>query len=394
MRNVIAAVVLLLIAVACGQGQAEAPPDSGEQTTEVSTPAATGGTGAATAGAPTEDQSPLAAVQEELEGLSGQARTERLVELAEAEGALTWYGSVSTYERINEVFAEEYGLTLDINAYRGGANEVRIRILEEQTAGHPSADVVWLTAAEMVVLEEAGLLAPLRTPATEEVRSDAVQESSVWPMYLVLTPMWNTDLVSPEEVPADLEQLFGNEDFRLLMESRQYDWFATLVEDHFMADKGMTREEAIALFEKVASRAMQVQGNLVVTELLAAGEADITAATYSQFVPTLQEEGAPVAIQPVIEPMVVEGFPIAVMNGSEHPAAALLYIEFLLSARGQQLLKDEFHYEVTSSAIPSELLDEYEYKVMDRAAIHENREEWQDLYERVLRGAEAGAVAG
>ena len=333
-----------------------------------------------------EDLSPLAAVYQELEGLSGQERTDRLVELAEAEGALSWYGSVSTYERINEVFAEEYGLTLDVNAYRGGANEVRIRILEEETAGQPSADVVWLTAAEMVVLEEEGLLAPLRTPATDQLREDAVHESSVWPMYLVLTPMWNTNLVTPDEVPADIEDLLRTEELQLLMENRQYDWFATLVEDHFMADKGMTRDEAIAVFEEAASRAMQVQGNLVVTELLAAGEADITAATYSQYAPTLQAEGAPVAIQPVVEPMVVEGFPIGILQEAEHPAAALLYIEFLLSPTGQQLLKNEFHYEVTSSAVPSDLLDEYDYKVMDRAEIHENREDWESLYEQVLRG--------
>ena len=381
MRRTIIALGLFLVMVACGQGQTAAPPDADEPTASSTTASAS-----ATAEATAPPLTPLEEVYGELEGLSGQERTQRLVELAEEEGALTWYGSVSTYERINEVFAEEYGLALEVNAYRGGANEVRIRILEEDTAGQSSADVVWLTAAEMVVLEEEGLLAPLSTPATEQLRQDAVQESSVWPMYLVLTPMWNTNQVTPEEVPADIEQLLRSENFKLLMESRQYDWFATLVEDHFMADKGMEREEAIALFEEAASRAMQVQGNLVVTELLAAGEADITAATYSQYAPTLQEEGAPVAIQPVVEPMVVEGFPIAILREAEHPAAALLYVEFLLSPTGQQLLKEEFHYEATSSAIPSELLDEYSYYVMDRAEIHENREQWEGLYEQVLRG--------
>jgi iron(III) transport system substrate-binding protein len=54
------------------------------------------------------------------------------------------------------------------------------------------------------------------------------------------------------------------------MELSDVDWFATLVKEYFMGEKGMSEDEAVQLFKQAAAGAKIIDGHTLMTEPLRA----------------------------------------------------------------------------------------------------------------------------
>ena len=105
-----------------------------------------------------EDSGPTKAEElyEEVGGLSGQERRDRLVELAAEEDGLNLYTSMNAdiLDAVSEAFSDEFDI--DVSVYRAGSETVLQRILQEQDAGFPGNDVVETNGSELGALQTGG----------------------------------------------------------------------------------------------------------------------------------------------------------------------------------------------------------------------------------------------
>ena len=389
-RVLVLMVALAMLVTACGSPPTEDGAGDGAAA-EAGAPA-TGTAGAqspAATGVPAETgASETAARLEEiyaaLEGLEGAERRDALVELAaEEDGEVNFYASTNIEDvaPVIEAFDEETGIA--VTHYRGGGPELFQRVLREAEANYAGADVVLVGQADMLSLQSEGLLLPLQSPVLEELVQDAVTET-IAPAYLAVElAAWNTDRVSPEEAPQTWEDVLSNYAGALAFEQEAEAMFGTLVQEYFMAEKGMTEEEAIDLFKEAARGATAIRGHSLGAEFLGAGEFDVHHALYLHHMRGLEE--APIAWEPAVEPMVYMPFSVGINALAQDPASALLFIDFILAAdEGQALFAEVGRTPANRNVEEGAIPEEYEAISVPENVLTDER--WRTIWlDEVLR---------
>ena len=324
----------------------------------------------------------LADVVAALDGLSGEARTERLLELVEAEGStLNLYTSMSPalLEPVVEAFEDTYDV--DAAVYRANSGTVLQRLVEESKAGFRGADVVETSGLEMINLADAGVLVPYESPARAGLVDEALEDLWTASRFNTFVITWNTDLVPQGEQPTSWEELAdprwkGN----LAIEAGDVDWYKTLWE--YWVGSGKEPEEADRLFEQIAGNALVIRGHTVLGQLLAAGEFAV-GVNYFHTNELAAVEGAPVTADPLVEPTIGRANGVGLIEGVTHPATAILFIDWILSD-GQIVLDENETDPVREDiALPLGL-------AVDLESLAAEQEEWSERYDRLLQlGAEA-----
>jgi iron(III) transport system substrate-binding protein len=147
---------------------------------------------------------------------------------------------------------------------------------------------------------------------------------------------WNTDSVSQTQAPASWEDLADPKwNGQLALEPSDVDWFKTLWE--YWIDQGKSEQEVEQLFRDMADGALFTKGHTVMGELLSAGEFQVAASNYSYIVQNAKDDGAPVEWQPPAEPIISRPNGIGLVKGAQHPATAILFMEWMLT-KGQEVL--------------------------------------------------------
>ena len=191
---------------------------------------------------------------------------------------------------------------------------------------------------------------------------------------------WNTELVPEGEEPHSWEELADPRwKGKLALEAEDVDWYKTLWE-YWVETEGRSADEVDQLFEAIASNAVVVSGHTVMGELMAAGEFDV-GVNYRHIVATLAEEGAPVAYEPLVEPVITRPNAVGVLEAAPHPAAALLFDDWLLGP-GQEVLAA-----VNTDPTRADLAaggEDTEKVVVDLESLVDEQEEWTERYERLL----------
>jgi iron(III) transport system substrate-binding protein len=335
----------------------------------------------------------LQGVYAELQGLQGDEYRQRLEELAEDEDAdLTWYTSMDLEDSkpFTDKFHEAYP-DIDVEIYRASSSDVMQRILQESSAGYKGADMIALNGPEMQVLAGKKLLLPLKTPTREEIYGPA--QFPTWlGIYLnSFVTAWNTDGMSSSEAPKTWEDVLTNYDGRIAMELGDWDWFATLIDGYFTKELGMTEEQAIQLFHDAADGATFIDGHTTMAQLLAAGQFDIVASAYMHRIKQLSEDGAPVAFEPPVEPVVVRPNGIGVYRDTDAPATTLLFIEYALN-EGQEGIVDVSRTPANTSygKIPPSL----DTLTIDFDKMNAERSKWEKLYEQVTEESGEKVIEG
>lgn len=325
-------------------------------------------------------------VYQRLNALSGEERKSELVRLAEEEGALSIYTSNTDIDALIEDFEDTYDI--DVSVYRGDSESVLQRVVEEHRAQFYGNDVFETNALELDIANKEGLLAPYQSELRQTVRPEADAENWIGTRLNLFVVSYNTENVSPEELPQSIEGFADPKwDGRLSMEIEDLDWFATLHE-HWVS-QGMSEQEATDLFRQIASNAKIVKGHTVQAELLAAGQFDVALSTYSHSVDELEEKGAPVTWRPAsqepIQPLVIRPNGIGLMRTATNPAAAVLFSDYELQ-HGQDVFADEFRV----GAVPTgqDPLAGLETLSVDTKELLATNEKWSKLYEDVVQGGE------
>jgi iron(III) transport system substrate-binding protein len=296
-------------------------------------PTSTGGSQAAQG--PTEAEK----VYAQLQKLPDSKQHAALVKQANEEGALTVYTSMTSdiADDVIGEFEDTYD-DLDVSVYRADSETVLQRVLQEQQAQFYGNDVVESNANEMLALDQQGLMSAYRGPARDAVSDLAKFDNWTGVRFNLFAPSWNTNLVKPGEQPTSWEDLADPKwDGKLSMELEDYDWYGTL-HDYFVS-QGMTDQEADEVFQQMADGAKIVKGHTVQGELLSAGQFSVVASNYSYITETLKRDGAPVDYQPMVEPVIARPNGIGLMRTAEHPAAAMLFVDWILTD-GQKVMAD------------------------------------------------------
>jgi iron(III) transport system substrate-binding protein len=332
------------------------------------------------------DSGPTKAEQlyEEIAGLSGQERRDRLVELAAEENGLTLYTSMTAdvADAVTEAFSDEFDI--DVSTYRAASETVLQRILQEQDAGFAGNDVVETNATELLALQQEGVMAP----CIDQARVDQVPEAGQFDdwtatRFNLFSPSWNTDLVSGDMVPTSWEDLADPKyDGQLSMELGDYDWYLTLKQ--YWLDNGKSEDEVDQLFHDMVDGAKLVKGHTVQAELMSAGEFGVTASNYTYIVQRAKADGAPVEVEPLVDPVIARPNGGSCMKTAENPATAMLFMDWLLT-EGQQVITDE---QLTPAIDDSGALDDVNIIPVDTDALLNDSEKWSAEYDELLSGGE------
>ena len=369
--------VLALLAAACG-GDPSAEENAGTEPEVVATTAEapTGAAGeTATAGAPAGNAA-LQAVYDELAGLEGEARTQRLVELAQAEEAdLSYYTSMNVDDvgPLMDAFEDEYGLA--ISYYRAGGGTVVQRILQEADAGFAGADVIHIDGSEGGALDNEGLLAPLETPYRDDIVEVGQYDNWLATHLVTMLLGWNATQVTPEQLPTTWEEMFDYEG-EMAFQIEDYDWFMALTTDYFGEQLGWSEEETVEAFEEMMrARSVQVySGHSLASQLMGAGEFDLQASMFLHHMDRHDD----FEWRPAVEPVVVRPNGMGILVTSQSPAKALLWTEYMLTVGQQRMF--EVGRTPASTAVEGGLPEDVEAIALDLDELLENREYWEGLW--------------
>lgn len=360
-RRLAAALAVILLAAACG-----------------GSPTAQGG--GEGDGAARQEKDPYA----DLMALS----QEELVARAQKEGELNLYTSMNAdfVDVVAGAFEDTYDIP--VNVYRASSETVLQRVLQEQDAGFAGNDVVETNGSEMVLLEQEGLLTPYERPARDGVAEAGVFDTWTATRFNLFAPAWNTNLVPAGQVPKSLEELADPKwAGKVSLELTDVDWFLTMW-DHLLG-QGMSEAEIERLFRGVAQNAKIVKGHSVQNELLSAGQFAVAAAQYTYIADRAEADGAPVSNDPLIEPVISRPNGFGLMRTAQHPAAALLFGDWILTD-GQDVLIEE-------GATPSVEAKSRDLAAADLVPVDlqkylDEGKQWEERYQRII--AEGEVVEG
>ena len=143
---------------------------------------------------------------------------------------------------------------------------------------------------------------------------------------------YNTKLVTADECS---QELLGSHGFQvkgqLLMDEIESKWMAGMMTYYGEA-------KVMELLRKLATQEIQfLVGHTLIQTLAAAGERPIVAVAFANGVDRLKKDGAPIDWV-AADPIIGLTFGLGLVKDAPHPNAARLFIDFLLSREGQEIL--------------------------------------------------------
>jgi iron(III) transport system substrate-binding protein len=342
-------------------------------------------------GSDDEESDGFAPVLAEVDGLTGKARQQKLLQLAREEGAeLSLYTSMSIEQLDAAIGAFEDEFDIDVAFYRASGETVVPRLLEEADADFHGADVVRVNGLGMINLTNEGVLAPYASPLRAGlVDGTAYDDDWTIDAFSSFVLSWNSKLVSAGEHPTSWEDLADSRwDGNVAIEAGDVSWYKELWE-YWVDEEGKSPQEADRLFRQIASNASILRGHSLLAQLMAAGEFAL-APNLVVSVERLRKEGAPLAWKPVVEPIFPEGQGVGLVEGAQHPAAAVLFLDWLLSA-GQQVLVENGGESARKDLATAPAA---ERRVVDFRTYAAEQEEWNERFDRLLAFGEEAESEG
>lgn len=333
-----------------------------------------------------ETQTPAEQVYAELNGLSGDERTSKLTELAKQENSLSLYTSNTDMEKVVAAFEAKYDIK--VNTYRANSETVLQRMLQEAGSNYKGADIVETNAGELNALKQENLLADYDSELRDKVRSEGQKDGWTADRFNAFVIGWNTNKVAAADQPTSLEELTGPEwKGRVAMEIGDVDWFAALYK--YYESQGQSEDQILGFFRQLASNSKITKGHTVMGELLSAGQFDVAVSVYSHTVENAAADGAPVAwLHPdgkPVGPVVLRPNGAGLLKTAQHPATAVLFMDYLLSD-GQQQIADANRM----GSIPTgdDPLAGVTVITPPEEELLTDSKKWNDLYAQVVQGGE------
>jgi len=309
----------------------------------------------------------------------GADRLQKVLPAAKKEGTLLLYTSFAEKDLppLTAAFEKRYGVK--VNVWRSASEKVLQRAVIETNAGRHDFDVVHTSALEMEALYREKILQPVAPAHGVELLAGAVRPHRGWiATYLSFwVQAYNTNLVRKDELPRTYQDLLDPRwKGRLGIEARVPEWYAAIVMD-------MGEEKGVRFFrELVAKNGISVRGgHTLLNNLVIAGDVPIALTMYQYITEGAKRKGAPVDWF-VLEPVVGRMSGVGIARNAQHPNAALLFYEFMLSTEAQQLLL-KMDYVPTLAKLPSPLANR-RFTLVDPAIAMDQHDKWAKSFDDVI----------
>jgi iron(III) transport system substrate-binding protein len=311
----------------------------------------------------------------------GPDRDQRMLEAAKKEKQVTVYTSLNLKDSvpITQAFEKKYGVKVEL--WRSSSEKVLQRAVTEARAGRFAVDAFELNGPEMEALYREGLLEQFYSPHFKSLPPAAFPKHRHYAAdrFNFFTIAYNTKLVKPNEVPNSYEDLLNPRWVgKLGIEASDTDWFGSIV-------KFMGEEKGLAFFRKLAQQKPQVRtGHTLMAELVSSGEIPLAATIYNHNAERLLVNGAPIQWK-ALTPTFGRPNGVAVAKRAPRPHAALLFVDFMLSLEGQNLIKERNR--VPASTAVDTKLNKFPYEMIDPSIVLDEAEKWEKIWsELFLKG--------
>ncbi|MBI3050589.1 MAG: ABC transporter substrate-binding protein [Acidobacteria bacterium] len=317
----------------------------------------------------------------ELYLLESADRQQRVLAGAKQEEVVSVYTSLNTQDSVPLIsaFEKKYGIKTEL--WRSASERVVQRAVSEARARRFACDVLETNGPEMEAMFREGLLEQFHSPHFAELAPGSFRPHGhyVADRFNFFTIGYNTTLVPPDGVPDSYEDLLHPRwAGRVGLEAGDVDWFGAMV-------KHMGEEPGLAYFRKLAGLKPQMRsGHSLLGQLLASGELPLVANLYNHNVERLTIQGAPVKWKALM-PTFGRPNAIGVARRAPHPHAALLFVDFVLSKEGQDVLAERSR--VPASRAVNSHLNDFPFEMIDPSITLDEDEKWTKLWSDLfLRG--------
>ena len=326
---------------------------------------------------------PAAWAQSPLATYEGADRMERIVAAARKEGTLTLYTTIAEKDlpALIKPFEAKYGLK--VNVWRAGTDKVLQRTLAEAAANRNEVDAVHFGSPEMEALAREKLLQAVNSPTYKDLQPGSVPAHKQWAATIlsVWVQAYNTNVVKKDDLPKSYADLLDAKwKGKLGIEAKNQDWFATVVGLNGGGDKGLKFFSDLVARNGISPRS----GHTLLTNMVVSGEVPLALTVYNYMPEQAKKKGAPIDWF-VIEPAIARSNAIGVAAKAPHPAAALLFHEYMLTEAQPLMLGID--YVPTNTKVPSPLKG-IKILITDPIQSLDEAEKWTKLFdETVLKRA-------
>jgi iron(III) transport system substrate-binding protein len=265
----------------------------------------------------------------------GLDREQLLIEEAKKEGQVAFYTSNTWMAgAVAQAFEKKYPF-IKVLVWRSDSKEQLKRVLEEHAAGRFIVDVLETNPESIALLASKGLLQEHYSPEMA-FYGDAVKvKGKTGVLYwanreIYISLGFNTQLIPAAEAPRNLKDLLDPKwrgKMSIAGTTTGVQWVGNALEI-------MGRE----YLEKMSRQEMMVQAmsGAALAGLVVSGEVPLSPTIFDSNIATAKQRGAPVewrALEPVIAAVGQSGMPAKL----PHPHAALLFLDYIHSKKGQQV---------------------------------------------------------
>jgi len=265
----------------------------------------------------------------------GADREKILLEGARKEGAFTLYGSHTWYRTVAKEFEKKYPF-LKVSEFRTDGRNLIKRALEEIKAGQYIADVIATTGEQMDIMQREGVFQEYYAVDArhypDEVKVKGKNGFTYLGHYETYNSLgFNTSLIPSAEAPKTMSDLLNPRwkgKMSIVSTSTGTRWIGSTLE-------AMGRE----FLEKLSEQEVKVQNmsGAALAGLVVSGEVPLSPTIFDANVTQAKQKGAPVEWRP-LEPVVTTVAYSGLTLKAPHPHAALLFLDYIHSKEGQQLI--------------------------------------------------------
>ncbi len=257
----------------------------------------------------------------------GADREKILIEGAKKEGAFMLYGSHTWYRTVAKEFEKKYPF-LKVSEFRTDGRNLIKRAVEEIKAGQYIADVIATTGEQMDIMRREGVFQEHYVPDAVHYPDDVKVKGKNGFYYIghyetYASLGFNTSVISPAEAPKTMNDLLNSKwkgKMSIVSTTTGTRWIGNTLES-------MGRE----FLEKMAEQDVKVAG------LVVSGEVPLSPTIFDANITQAKQKGAPVEWRP-LEPVVTTVAYSGLIVKAPHPHAALLFLDYIHSKEGQQLI--------------------------------------------------------
>jgi iron(III) transport system substrate-binding protein len=277
---------------------------------------------------------------DQINRLPEKTRSERLEKGARKEGELIWYAAMGS-DRAAELikgFESKYPF-LKIRFQPGGAGRQLEQLLVEHRTKKNRADIINTRRSFVNIMAKVGAIARYRTPLRTALREGFTDKeglvNGIYAQPRVF--LFNTRMVPRDKAPRAFDDLLDPQwKDKMGLDTTDYDWLASLIDFY-------GRGKALEFAGKLSKQQLNMRrGPTLLTQLAVAGEFPIVIDAFPEELLQLKNAKAPVDFT-FSEPFVAVKTPttVSISAGAPHPNAAALFVDFLLSQPGQEIMSSQ-----------------------------------------------------